>query len=110
MIVVSKDMTRTVCTCRRLPSGQSIYEFQFNVRPLVSDSVPSVIFSSDGVNLVVCGVNSSKHQHSGELTSSHDSATAAATGDDVLFIIRQLNTGNVVAKLKLNHPEYRSLL
>jgi len=103
-MVVSNDKTTAtnLCRCRCLPSGQSIYEFRFYPRPLVSDFILSIIFTSDNVNLVLCGVKSSK------LTTSDKTAAAATDDDDVLFIVRQINTGKIVSKVQPNHPEYRS--
>jgi len=66
----------------------------------VSDSIASIVFTSDHINLVVCGVKSSK------LTPS-DKTAATDEDDDVLFIIRQRNTGSIVSRVKPNHPEYR---
>jgi len=105
--VVSKDATKATCTCRRLPSGQAIYEFQFNTRPRLSDAFPSVIFTSDAVNLVVCAVLSPRRQNSDAMTSSDELTAASATVDNVLFIIRRVNTGHILAKAKPNYPEYR---
>jgi len=107
MIVVSKDTTKATCWCRRLPSGQSIYQFQFNARPRVCDSVPSIILTSDGVNLVVCAAKSSMRQNSAMLTSTDELLTAVATADNVLFTIRRVNSGDIIAKAKPNYPEYR---
>ena len=109
VIVVSKDTTTYTyrCTCRRLPSGQSVYEFLFSARPRVSDLFPSIILTSDGINLVVCAANSPKHQNSVAITSSDETIAASATVDNVLFTVRQVNTGDIVAKAKPNYADYR---
>jgi len=90
--------------CRRLASGQLIYEFEFTARPALA--APSVIFSSDRINLVVCAIKPSQRQPS-TTTASDESAAAPATAENVLFIIRRVDTGDIVAKAKPNYPEFR---
>jgi len=94
VLVVSNEMMTAVCTCRRLPCGQSVYQFNFNAPPQLTDSVPSIIFTSDGVNLVTWTVK-----------PPADGVTPAS--DSVLFIVRRVNTGVIVAKTKPNYPEFR---
>ena len=102
-LVVSTDAMNAVCTCRRLPSCQSVYQFQFITPPSLN-----VILTSDSLNLVVSTSKLAKHQqYSSSVTSSDEVMPASATTDNELFIIRQVNAGNIVTKAKPTYPEYR---
>ena len=94
MLVVSEEnVTTVVCQCRRLPSGESIYQFEF----IAYFTHQSVILSADRTNLV-CAVRTSPDESTAESTSA---------ADCLLFTIRRVDTGHTVAKAKPNYPEFR---
>lgn len=87
MIAISRcpdSSDKAICVCRQIPSGQTVYRFEYPVP--ASDAFKDAVVTCDGLHLVVVSVN--------------------AKSEEVLHV-RQLTTGELAAKSRPKAADYR---